>query len=107
MTPTHVAYLTWLPHERVAAMYGFQPRWVIERIKAGEFGRTEDHVIQEGQTYLISVLGLAEFNRARRVFDDHGLIKARTAGEARRRFLVQEQKGARPDVSTHEEAKAA
>jgi hypothetical protein len=104
MTPSHVAFLTWLPHDRVAAMYGYQPRWIIDRVKQGEFGTGSDHVIQEGQTYLISTLGLATFNGARRVFDEQGVIRARTAGEARRRFLRGSGQAAadRPNARTEE-----
>ncbi len=75
-------------------MFGRSSRWVLDAIKAGEFGTSPEEVIQDGQSYLVSCFGLRRFLESRRLFSDSGVILARSAGEARRKHLRQGQEAA-------------
>lgn len=66
-------------------MFGRCNRWVVDRIKAGEFGTSAEEVIQDGNDYFVSCFGLRRFVESRRLFSDSGVIVARTPGEARRK----------------------
>ena len=83
--PVHLAFLSWKRHQDVAAMFGRCNRWVVDRIKAGEFGTSSEEVIQDGNDYLVSCFGLRRFVASRAVFSDSGAFMARSPGVARRK----------------------
>lgn len=76
----------YMVHREIAERLRRQNRWVLERIRNGDFG-TE--VIEDAGDYMVPLSAFNAFVRARRVFDDNGQLKsvyARTADELKKKL---------------------
>jgi len=77
----------YLLHRDIARRFNRTNRWVLDRIRAGDFG---DEVIEDEGDYLVPLADFNRFVRARRVFDettgDLKPIFARGAAAARHKL---------------------
>jgi hypothetical protein len=76
----------YLLHRDIALRFHRTERWVLDKIRAGDFGTD---VIQDNGDYLVPLKDYNRFVAARRVFNEAGELKplfARSAGELKRKL---------------------